>query len=607
MPGVHPDSFSKLAKPICHVGRSQQHNHGHSELNTSPQTWWSSVRKRLHVKQLEGLTQYNHFFIYPNLAIGITNGSLLSVQTYEPQSPVETRLSYALYIGKSMSDKPVSKALLAAVKDNITQFNHTTLEEDRVIAELCQNNLTPGAPSNQLGVCEERIIHFHESWLEQMGAVMTQLSSLNPQPINTQIFDKTKKQYTVATANNQGEFGLRPQITISGRIIGPGQPPYVIAELSGNHGGSLDKALKMMEAVKASGADAIKLQTYTADTLTLNHDAPEFMLEGGLWQGRRLHELYDEAHTPWEWHPALFAKAKELDMTLFSSPFDDTAVELLESLDCPAYKIASFEITDIGLLKRVAKTGKPLIISTGLATLIEIEEAVETVRSYGCTELALLHCISGYPTPMADCHLRTMVDFAQRFNIPVGFSDHTDGILAAVNATALGANVLEKHFTLDTSDATVDSAFSLGTDDFTKMVQAVRESYSALGRVSYDVKDSETGGRSFRRSLYISEDIQAGEVFTSQNIRSVRPAKGMHTRFYPDVLGQKASQNISFGTPLAPEMVVGLVAKYPNTEFAADPNIQTSMNTSKDNTVNTLENNSEKALTQVINTPQESP
>jgi N-acetylneuraminate synthase len=334
------------------------------------------------------------------------------------------------------------------------------------------------------------------------------------------------------------------------RIAGD-SAPFVIAELSGNHKGSLEQALALIDAAADAGADAIKIQTYTADTITMQHDGPEFRLEGGLWQGRTLYDLYEEAHTPWEWHPALFVKAQSRGIPLFSSPFDHSAIDLLEQLNTPAYKIASFEINDIGLIQQAAATGKPLIISTGLATLDEITEAVQAVYSAGGRKLALLHCISGYPTPIEDCNLLTICDLAKRFGIPVGLSDHTIDHAASVTAVALGARIIEKHFTLDRNDGSVDAAFSLEPAEFAAMVQQIKRSYQALGVVNYDVKPSEEGGRAFRRSLYVTADIAAGERFTEQNLRSIRPGLGLHTRYLPQILGTTAQQNIKKGTALS--------------------------------------------------------
>lgn len=339
-------------------------------------------------------------------------------------------------------------------------------------------------------------------------------------------------------------------IKIDGRDIGQSYYPYVIAELSGNHKGDLNQALAMIDAAAATGADAIKIQTYSADTITLDHDAAEFKIEGGLWAGRTLYDLYQEAHTPWDWHAALFERARKNNITLFSSPFDITAIDLLESLDCPAYKIASFEINDIGLITAAAKTNKPIIMSTGLATLDEIEEAVTAVANAGGTQLAILHCISGYPTPIEDCNLRTISDLRQRFDFPIGLSDHSIDNTASITAIALGASIIEKHFTLDKSDGSVDAAFSLEPDTFTQLKSETEKAFKALGKAGYDVKPSESGGRDFRRSLYISQPIKKGERFSVDNVRSVRPAHGLHTRYLPQILGQRSTQDIAFGEPM---------------------------------------------------------
>ncbi len=338
-----------------------------------------------------------------------------------------------------------------------------------------------------------------------------------------------------------------PPFAIDGRAIGPGHPPYLIAEMSGNHQGELSRALALIEAAKAAGADAVKLQTYTADTITLDHDGPGFRLEGGLWAGRTLHDLYREAHTPWEWHEPLFARARDLGLTIFSSPFDDTAVDLLERLEVPAFKIASFELIDHGLIRRAARSGKPLIMSTGLATLGEIAEAVEAA---GAAPLALLHCVSGYPTPPEDCNLRTIPHLAEAFGVTAGLSDHTLGTAVPVAATALGASIIEKHLTLSRADGGVDCAFSLEPAEFKAMADSVRIAHAALGRVDYGVKPSEVGGRDYRRSLYAVADIGVGEALTIDNIRSIRPGFGLEPQHLPALLGRRAARPLRRGTPL---------------------------------------------------------
>lgn len=343
------------------------------------------------------------------------------------------------------------------------------------------------------------------------------------------------------------------EIQINGRLIGENHPPYIIAELSGNHQGDINKALELIDKAAATGADAIKIQTYTPDTITLNHNGPEFLIKGGLWKNRTLYDLYSEAYTPWEWHPALFERAKSHNITLFSSPFDDTAVDLLESLGAPAYKIASFEITDIGLIKKMASTGKPIIMSTGLATLEEIQEAVQAVYDAGGRQLAVLHCISGYPTPIEDCHLATIADLKKQFSCPVGLSDHTIDHVASVTAVALGARLIEKHFKLNESDTSVDAAFSLDPKQFSALVVEANRAYKAIGHAEYAVKASEGEGRKFRRSLYIVKDIKQGEQLSKEHVRSVRPGLGLHPRYLPLIIGVTVKRDLHFGTALTKE------------------------------------------------------
>lgn len=342
-----------------------------------------------------------------------------------------------------------------------------------------------------------------------------------------------------------------PEITIAGRRIGPGHPPYVIAEMSGNHNGDINRAFALLEAAKKAGADAVKLQTYTADTITIDHDGPGFRIEGGLWNGRTLYELYQEAHTPWDWHPPLFARARELGIAVFSSPFDASAIEFLEELGAPAFKIASFEAIDLPLIQRAARTGKPLIISTGIASLGEIAEAVEAARAGGCREIALLHCTSGYPTPPEDSNLRTLPHLAEAFGVVAGLSDHTPGTAVPVAAVALGASVIEKHFTLRRADGGPDAAFSLEPEELAELVANCRTAWTALGRINYELEASEKGNKTFRRSLYAVQDIPAGGRLTAENVRSIRPGYGLPPKHLPEVLGRRAGRAIARGTPLA--------------------------------------------------------
>lgn len=340
------------------------------------------------------------------------------------------------------------------------------------------------------------------------------------------------------------------KVKIAGRAIGPAHPPYIIAEISGNHNGDIGRALALIDAAKDSGADAVKLQTYTADTITIDHDGPGFVVESGEWKGWRLYDLYEEAHTPWEWHPRLFERAAELGLHVFSSPFDDSAVDFLETLDPPAYKIASFEIVDHGLIERVARTDKPIIVSTGMAADGEITEAVDIARK-SVGGLILLHCVSGYPTPAREANLRTIDDMVRRFGAPTGLSDHTLGTAVTVAAIAAGACVIEKHITLKRADGGPDASFSLEPDEFSRMCEESRAAWEALGAVNYERTVSEAPVAGLRRSLYVVSDIGLGQVLTEENVKSIRPGFGLAPRHLKAVLGHRATRHLPRGTPLA--------------------------------------------------------
>lgn len=347
------------------------------------------------------------------------------------------------------------------------------------------------------------------------------------------------------------------QIIINGRTISEHQPPYVICELSGNHNGSLERALKMIEVAASTGCDAIKIQTYTPDTITMDCDRPEFWLHGGLWDGKSLYQLYGEAYTPFEWHKSLFAKAREVGVTLFSSPFDETAVDLLEELSTPAYKVASFELIDLPLIAYIASKKKPIIMSTGMANHSEIKSAVNTARTNGCTQLVLLHCVSNYPADIRDANVRTIPALAQEFDCPAGLSDHTIGSAASVTAIALGACVIEKHFTLSRNDGGPDAAFSLEPPEFKALVDDCKLAHQALGTAHFESLGSEQGSLQFRRSLYVMRDVACGEVLNSENIRSIRPGLGMPPVKLWKVIGKVAARNLKRGEPLLADMVIG--------------------------------------------------
>jgi pseudaminic acid synthase len=345
-------------------------------------------------------------------------------------------------------------------------------------------------------------------------------------------------------------------VFIDGRKIGRSEPPYVIAELSANHNGNLETALKIIEEAKKAGADAVKLQTYRADTITLNIDRQEFRIKGGLWDGRLLYELYEEAHTPWEWHQQLFDHARKIGITIFSSPFDNTAVDLLESLGAPAYKIASFEAIDLPLIHYVASKGKPVIISTGMADEVEIQEAVDTAREAGCRDLILLHCVSGYPAASSEYNLRTITDMQQRYGGLVGLSDHTLNNATAITSVALGACVIEKHFTLDCNGGGPDDSFSLEPDELVALCRDTKIAWEAMGCVDYGRKASERGNAQFRRSLYFVKALAAGETITKESIKSVRPGFGLAPKYLPEVIGKKVAKSVRYGDPVTLDVLI---------------------------------------------------
>jgi N-acetylneuraminate synthase len=346
--------------------------------------------------------------------------------------------------------------------------------------------------------------------------------------------------------------------SIAGRQIGAGTPTYIIAELSANHGQQYEAAVRIVEAAHAAGADAIKLQTYRPDTITIESDAPPFRhSKGSLWEGTTLYDLYQDAYMPWDWTPRLMALADELGMDCFSSPFDFTAVDFLADLDVPAFKVASFELVDLPLIRKMAQTGKPLIISTGMSDAGEVDEGVTAAREGGAQEIALLKCTSAYPSPPEAVNLRTIPAMAARWNVPVGLSDHTDGIAVPVAAVALGACIVEKHITFSRTDPTADAKFSLEPDMFKQMVDEVRVAEKALGEARFEPDPAELDSRRMRRSLFVVEDVRAGEELTPANVRSIRPANGLHTRYYEEVLGRRAATDIKRATPLSWELIEG--------------------------------------------------
>ena len=342
---------------------------------------------------------------------------------------------------------------------------------------------------------------------------------------------------------------------ILGREVSDEFPPYIIAEISANHNGNVENAFKIIDMAKRCGADAVKMQTYTPDTITLNSSKEDFVIKDGLWKGRTLHQLYEWAHTPWEWHAELFAYSKEVGITLFSTPFDDTAVAFLEELNTPAYKIASFECTDLNLIKRAASTNKPLIISTGMANDSEISEAVDTALKFGSGELTLLHCVSGYPSPAAEYNLRTLADMKNRFGVHVGLSDHTLDNTTAIAAVALGAVMVEKHVTLDRNGGGPDDSFSLEEDGLRELCSSTKTAWQSLGKVNYERTEAEKGNVKFRRSLYFVRALKEGDVITENDIRSVRPGFGLPPKYYDKLIGTKIALSVEKNSPVTLESV----------------------------------------------------
>lgn len=337
--------------------------------------------------------------------------------------------------------------------------------------------------------------------------------------------------------------------------VGEDSSVFIIAELSANHNGSIETAIETIRAAKRAGADAIKLQTYTADTMTINCDKEDFIIKGTIWEGQNLYKLYEQAYTPWEWHDELFRVAAQEGLECFSSPFDITAVDFLEKLDVPAYKIASFEITDIPLIEYVASKGKPVILSTGIATLEDVELALDACRRMGNNDLALLKCTSSYPAPVEEANMAMIPNFNERFNVIPGLSDHTLGATVPIVATTLGARIIEKHFILDRSIGGPDASFSMNEEEFTEMVKAVREAEKAVGQVSYELTEKQTKGRAFSRSLYVVKDIKKGEVLTEENVRSIRPGFGMHPKYLDNFIGKRINQTFEKGTRLSDDMI----------------------------------------------------
>ncbi len=350
---------------------------------------------------------------------------------------------------------------------------------------------------------------------------------------------------------------MSKSIRIDNCLIGPAAPPYIVAEMSGNHNGDIERAFRILDAAKSAGANAVKIQTYRPDTITIDHSGPGFLIEGGLWDGRQLYELYEVAHTPWEWHQPIFEYAHKIGITIFSTPSDSTAVDLLEDLNAPAYKIASPELIDLPLIRYAASTRKPIILSTGMGNLQEISEAVDAARSAGAEDVVVLHCTSAYPTDPSESNLATMAEIAERLNVVVGLSDHTPGTTVSAIAVALGANLIEKHFTLDRSEGGVDSAFSLEPSELQELVNAARVAKVAVGEVAFEPTATEKSILSIRRSLYVVSPITKGEKFTQANVRSIRPGFGIRPKHLDRVLGRCAARDLKFGEPLEPSMIEG--------------------------------------------------
>jgi len=344
-------------------------------------------------------------------------------------------------------------------------------------------------------------------------------------------------------------------IRINGRKIGTDYSPYVIAEMSANHNGDINNAYKIIDMAKAAGADCVKLQTYHPDTITMDMNTPEFMIEGGLWDGQSLYELYKGAYMPWEWHKPLFDYAKKIGITIFSSPFDNTAVDLLEDLNTPAYKIASFEAVDLPLIKYTAQTGKPMIISTGMADAQEIQEAIEAAREGGCKELAILHCVSAYPALASDYNLRTLADMRQKFGLVTGLSDHTIDNTTAIASVALGASIIEKHVTLDRNGGGPDDSFSLESEELKQLCLGAKTAWESLGQVDYGRKSSEQANVKFRRSLYFVKDIKTGELITNEHVKSIRPGYGLAPKYMKEIIGKKTTAAVKRGNPVSFELV----------------------------------------------------